>query len=110
VIEEGARFFTLFGLSIAFFGIFATAQSAFQAAGHTVPTMILGIVRLWMLRIPFSFVLAFTLGYGASGIWIGMTLSNLISAALAVAWISRGTWQRSVITEPPKPKDVAEVL
>lgn len=110
VIEEGARFFALFGLSIAFFGIFATAQSAFQAAGNTVPTMILGIVRLWMLRIPFSFVLAFTLGYGAGGIWIGMALSNVVSAILAVIWVSRGTWQRSIIAEPPKAKDVAEVL
>jgi len=63
-----------------------------------------------MLRIPFSFVLAFTLGYGAGGIWIGMALSNLVSAILAVIWVSRGTWQRSIIAEPPKAKDVAEVL
>lgn len=100
VIREGERFYLIFGFSIAFFGIFATAQSAFQAAGHTVPSMILGIVRLWAMRIPMAFIFAFTLGWGADGIWAGMALSNLTSAIVAVAWASRGTWMRGVIERP----------
>lgn len=100
VIDEGGRLLTIFGMSIMFFGIYSSALSAFQAAGHTIPTMVLGIVRLWLMRIPFSYVLAFTLGFGLSGLWAGMALSNLTSAAAAVLWVSRGKWKKGVITKP----------
>lgn len=101
VIEEGGKFYTLFGFSIAFFGIFASSQSAFQAAGHTVPSMILGIMRLWAMRVPLAFLLAFPMGLGSDGVWIGMSLSNLLSAIMAVAWVSLGTWQKGAIEKPP---------
>ncbi|MCK4445054.1 MAG: MATE family efflux transporter, partial [Thermoplasmata archaeon] len=64
VIAEGGIYLTIFGLSTAFFGVYASSLSAFQGAGRTVPTMILGIIRLWFMRIPLSYVLAFTLSYG----------------------------------------------
>jgi putative MATE family efflux protein len=77
VIAEGGIYLTIFGLSTAFFGVYASSLSAFQGAGRTVPTMILGIIRLWFMRIPFSYVLAFTLGYGVLGLWWGMAISEL---------------------------------
>ncbi len=97
VIAEGGRFLMLFGMSILFFGVFGSIQSAFQASGHTVPSMILGIIRLWGLRVPLVFLLAFYLDWGATGIWIGMMLSNVISALIAVAWAAKGTWKTTVI-------------
>lgn len=101
VIEEGGRLLMIFGMSIFMFGIFGSAQSAFQASGHTVPTMILGIVRLWGLRVPLVILLAIVLDWGSVGIWTGMMLSNVISALLAVAWVSRGTWKRRITEKKP---------
>ncbi|MFQ6107467.1 MAG: MATE family efflux transporter [Thermoplasmata archaeon] len=110
VIDEGGRFFAIFGFSIAFFGIFMSVQSAFQAAGHTVPVMVMGILRLWLMRIPLAFLFAFTLGFGADGVWAGMALSNLFGAIVAVAWASTGTWTRGVVSEPPGTKETGEPL
>jgi putative MATE family efflux protein len=110
VLREGERFFLIFGFSIAGFGVFQSVQSAFQAAGHTVPTMILGIVRLWMMRIPMVIVFAFTLGWGADGVWAGMALSNLLGAVVSVIWVSRGTWMRGVIEKPIEEKGPEGVL
>ncbi len=100
VIEEGGRMLTIFGLSIMFFGVYASALSAFQAAGHTIPTMVLGMVRLWLMRIPFSYFLAFVLGWGLTGLWVGMALSNVTSAAAALLWVSSGRWKKGVIAKP----------
>ncbi len=111
VIEEGGRFLMIFGMSILFFGVFGSAQSAFQASGQTVPSMILGIIRLWGLRVPLVFLLAFYMDWGATGIWVGMMLSNVISALVAIAWVSRGTWKVPVIDKKisTKPSDVTNV-
>ncbi len=105
VIAEGGIYLTIFGLSTAFFGVYASSLSAFQGAGHTVPTMVLGIIRLWLMRIPFSYVLAFTLGYGVIGLWWGMAISNVTSAAAAMIWASVGGWKKGVV----RPQKVGEV-
>lgn len=105
VIAEGGLYLTIFGLSTAFFGVYSSSLSAFQGSGRTVPTMILGIIRLWFMRVPFSYVLAFVLGYGVVGLWWGMALSNVTSAAAALAWASLGRWKKGVI----EPREVGEV-
>ncbi len=110
VIEQGGTYLTIFGLSTVFFGVYASSLSAFQGSGQTVPTMILGFVRLWLMRIPLSFLLAFQFGYGIEGLWWGMALSNVTSAAAALAWVSLGRWKKAVIDKPPKVGDVEEVL
>ncbi len=97
VIEEGGRFLMFFGSTILFFGVFGSVQSAFQASGHTIPSMVLGIIRLWCLRVPLVYLLAFTLDGGSTGIWVGMMLSNVISAIIAIAWAAKGTWKTPII-------------
>ncbi|MEE9116145.1 MAG: MATE family efflux transporter [Thermoplasmata archaeon] len=110
VIAEGGTYLMIFGLSTMFFGVYASSLSAFHGAGQTIPTMILGFVRLWLMRIPFSFLLAFQFGYGIEGLWWGMALSNVTSAAAALAWVSLGRWKKAVIDKPPKVGDVEGML
>ena len=57
----------------------------------------LGIIRLWVFRIGFSYFLAFILGMGVVGVWIAMTLSNVVAGLIAIIWLLRGTWARRVI-------------
>jgi len=110
VIEEGGIYLTIFGLSTVFFGVYASSLSAFQGAGHTIPTMILGIIRLWLMRIPFSYILAFQVGWGVEGLWWGMAISNLTSAAAALIWASLGGWRKGVIAKPGRVGDVEGAL
>jgi MATE family multidrug resistance protein len=39
----------------------------------------------WVLAIPFSYLMAFTFGFGAEGLWLGLTL-GLAVAALLLTW------------------------
>ncbi len=97
VIAVGAKFIEIFAAGMPFLGAFFCAQAIFRGAGHNVPTMVLGILRLWALRIPLSYVFAFPLGWGDTGIWWGMSLSNVISGLAALALLWSGTWQRRVV-------------
>ncbi|AIF68711.1 multidrug transporter MatE [Palaeococcus pacificus DY20341] len=96
VLAESARFIKYFAFSLPFFGILAAVSNVFQSAGHTKKAMILGILRLWTLRIP----LAYSLGLffnSTVGVWLGMGLSNLLTALVALAWFLRGSWMRRII-------------
>jgi putative MATE family efflux protein len=72
-------------------------STAFQGAGHPTPTLIMTILRLFVLSIPLSLLFAFVLGFGLNGVWIGLTSSSIISAIISVIWFKMGTWKRNVI-------------
>lgn len=50
----------------------------------TVP-MWIAAFSYWVLAIPFSYVMAFTFGFGPEGLWLGLTL-GLAVAALLLTW------------------------
>ena len=97
VIEEGAKFLIIFGIGIPFFGIISTVEGLYRGAGYTVPIMIIDIVRLWVFRIAFSYLLGIFFALGSTGVWIGMAISNIASAILAIGFYLSGSWKRRVI-------------
>jgi len=97
VIAEGMNFIRIFVFSLPFFSVFQTVGSTFQGSGQTKYQMVLGMIRLWAMRLPFCYLFAFTLDKGASGIWIGMALSNIFGSLVALAFFMTGRWKKTVI-------------
>lgn len=97
IISEGILFMSLFLPSIPFFGIVSGVQSAFQGSGHNTPPMIMQLVRLWGLRVPLSWFFGFALHMGSRGIWIGMLISNVLAALLALVFMATIDWHHKVI-------------
>lgn len=100
VIRQGAWYIAVFGMSVPFFGLFDGAAATFRGSGHTVPPMVMAIVRLWVLRVFLAWALAYPLGFGTTGMWAGMMLSNVLAGTALVLWLGRGTWKRKVIRAP----------
>ncbi len=50
----------------------------------TIPTVLI-LCGYWLLCLPLSYYLAFTLGYGAIGVWLGI-LAGLILISAALLW------------------------
>ncbi len=101
IIREGILFMSLFLPSIPFFGVVNGVQSAFQGSGHNVPPMIMQLVRLWGLRVPLSWYFGFSRQLGSRGIWIGMLISNVLSAVLALVLLATVDWHHKVIEHTP---------
>jgi len=101
VINEGAIFFACFLIAMPFFGIFFISTSVVRTAGRTKESMVLGIIRLWGLRVSLAYFLS-TL-WGSIGIWIGMAMSNIIASILAYFWYKRETWKETVTKEEVMP-------
>ena len=97
VINEGAIFYACFLIAMPFFGIFFISTSVVRTAGRTKESMVLGIIRLWGLRVSLAYFLS-TL-WGSKGIWIGMAMSNIIASVLAYFWYKRETWKETVTKE-----------
>jgi putative MATE family efflux protein len=107
VVEEAAKFFLLVPVSSYFFGVFMVLTSAFVGSGHTMPTMILAVVRLWVLRIPLVYLFAFVLHMGSTGIYTGMALANVFSAGIALMMFFGIRWESAVVALPARQEEPA---
>jgi putative MATE family efflux protein len=97
VVNEGANFIKCIIIGIPFFGIFAAITASFRGSGHNVPTMVLDLLRLWGLRIPLAYLLGLYFGMNSTGVWIGMALSNIVGAIVALIIFGTGIWKKKVI-------------
>ncbi|MBW2977720.1 MATE family efflux transporter [Candidatus Woesearchaeota archaeon] len=97
LIGYGVDFLRILSLAYIFVAVSITIGSAFQGAGYATPTLIMTVVRLFILGIPLALLFAFVLGYGLKGVWIGIALSTLISTVISVIWFKLGTWKKETI-------------
>jgi Na+-driven multidrug efflux pump len=54
------------------------------------------IIRLWVLRVPLLYIMAFGLGWGPVGIWWSMFASNLGVTLIAYALYKTDRWTRTI--------------
>ena len=106
IIAEGVLFMSIFLWANPFFGLMMGVQSAFQGSGHNVPNMILDLVRLWGLRVPLAWFFAMALKLGSRGVWIGMTVSNVVAGLLSLILVFTVDWRQNVIGHLPLPESL----
>lgn len=75
-------FFLLIGLPLM--AIFQTYIGVYNGTGNTKYTFILGVTRLWFLRIPLIVFFKYFTNFGSSGIWYAMILSNFIISIIGL--------------------------
>lgn len=92
LVMVAALFQLVDGLQVLALGLLRGVQDT------TVP-MIMATVSYWIIGLPASYVLAFPLGLGAVGLWLGLVI-GLGLAALTLLW---RFWGRSVRITPRPP-------
>jgi len=93
VIQLGRTMFRITTPSVFVFGFLMVLLGSFQGSGYTVPVMVLNMSRLWLLRIPGAYLLAYTAGMGPGGIWWAMFVSNTAVTIAGWIWFRKGTWK-----------------
>lgn len=98
-IEFGVEYLRVRSVEFAFIGITQVLLGAFRGAGNTGTAMVISIITLWVGRVGTVSVLVFVVGMGATGVWIGMAVGNVLGALVAVPWFLRGTWRETYIDD-----------
>jgi Na+-driven multidrug efflux pump len=69
-----------------------------NGAGHTMITMVFALLSLWLIRVPFSWLLSKT-SLGITGIWIAVALSFVVMMIVSLIYYSSGRWKKSVVVK-----------
>lgn len=94
IIDIANKALNIYTYSIVGFGICMTIQGAFIGLGKTKIPLLLGILRIWLLRYIFVLVTEHALEYYA--VFWGNLFSNMAAALIAVMLILRTKWVSAI--------------
>ncbi len=87
VIRTGALLLFVGAFFQLFDGLQAVATGALRGAADTHTPMIAHLALYWLIGLPLGYFLCFGRGWGAAGLWVGLSLAIiLIGLVLLVAW------------------------
>lgn len=96
-------FFLLVGLPLM--GIFQVYMGTYQGSGETQYSLVLSLVRLWLMRIPLVLIFKNVFNLPASSLWYAMSISNMGSAFLGVILYSKCRFTPKISRKTKKEKD-----
>jgi len=87
VIAVGARLLLVAAAFQLFDGLQTVATGSLRGAGETRAPMVANFVAYWLIGLPAGYILCFRMGWGATGIWLGLCAGlMLIGSALLFTW------------------------
>jgi putative MATE family efflux protein len=101
ILNETELFLQTLLPTLPLFGLFIDAMSTGRGSGHTVFPTTVGILRLWGIRLGLGYLLAFTFGMGSLGVWLAISLSNVIGGSVSILWIKYGNWAEAIVKKNP---------
>ena len=116
----GERMFKVVSFAALIFSVLFVFMGVFNGSGHTKPTMILNISRLWFLRIPLVFILSGKIlefafirdsllneiltklsiplsTHSYDALWWSMLISNIFTTIMAIFIYRQGKWKKGSI-------------
>lgn len=116
----GERMFKVVSFAALIFSVLFVFMGVFNGSGHTKPTMILNISRLWFLRIPLVFILSGKIlefafirdsflneiltklsiplsTHSYDALWWSMLISNIFTTIMAIFIYRQGKWKTGSI-------------
>ena len=97
VKAETAHLLLIVPASSYCFAVLMVLMSAYMGSGHTRVMMVVSLLRQVALRLPMAWVLGFVLGYGSTGVYMGLVVGNMVSAAVALWLFLGGGWESAVV-------------
>jgi len=96
-VQHGATYVRTRTAEFLFIGVSQVVLGAFRGAGNTKIAMGISFVTLWVGRVGSVFLLALVLDWGATGVWVGMAVGNVLGSIVGAIWFSLGTWRERYV-------------
>ena len=93
VLAETANYLRINMVAEPFLALGTILSGAITGAGDTRATMWIIVACMWGVRLPLAYILAITLDYGPTGVWVAMVISMMCYALFMSLRFRGGRWK-----------------
>lgn len=93
VVKSGALCLQVIALGYIFYAYGMVVTQAFNGAGDTKTPTKINLISFWFFQLPLAYISALVLGWGAIGVFLAITLAEVLLAVLAMIWFKKGKWK-----------------
>lgn len=93
VVRQGALCLRVISSGYIFYGYGMVVINAFNGSGDTRTPTYINFVCFWLFQLPFAYLMALNLEFGPMGIFLAITLAEVLIAILGIIWFKKGKWK-----------------
>ncbi len=97
VIAKGSLCLQVVAAGYLFYAYGMVISQAFNGAGDTKTPTKINFVAFWLFQLPLAYIAAITLNYGALGVFIAITLAEVLLSLIAIWWFRKGHWKKTQV-------------
>ncbi len=94
VVENGALCLQIIAAGYIFYAYGMVVSQAFNGAGDTRTPTKINFIAFWIFQLPFAYLAAITFELGALGVFMAITLAEVMLSVIAIIWFRRGHWKK----------------
>jgi len=94
VVENGGLCLQIIAVGYIFYAYGMVVTQAFNGAGDTGTPTKINLVAFWMFQLPFAYLAAITFNMGAMGVFIAITVAEILLAIISIIWFKKGNWKK----------------
>ncbi len=93
VVQNGALCLRVIAAGYIFYGYGMVVINAFNGSGDTTTPTWINFVCFWVFQLPFAYLMALTLDFGPLGVFLAITLAEVLIAVIGIIWFKKGRWK-----------------
>jgi Na+-driven multidrug efflux pump len=94
VITNGALCLQVVAAGYIFYAYGMVVSQAFNGAGDTRTPTKINFIAFWVFQLPFAYLAAMTFELGALGVFLAITLAEVMLSLIAIIWFRKGYWKK----------------
>lgn len=93
VIEAGALSLQVIAAGYVFYAYGMVLIQSFNGAGDTKTPTVINFFCFWLFQLPLAYLLAMELDYGPLGVYLAITIAEVVIAVVSMWWFKKGKWK-----------------
>ena len=93
VVKNGALCLQIMAAGYVFYGYGMVVIQSFNGAGDTKTPTYINFICFWLFQLPIAYLFAIWLDFGPIGVFISITLAEVLIAVIGILLFKKGKWK-----------------
>ena len=93
VIKYGTLCLQIIAAGYIFYGYGMVVIQSFNGAGDTKTPTYINFICFWIFQLPFAYIMSILLDFGPSGVFLAITLAEVLIAVIGILLFKKGKWK-----------------